>query len=66
LITVGREAVVDDETIDDETTGATWYRFKTDLPPQISFGLSAQIILQGYGFAIVLVSTEPALMTLPQ
>jgi hypothetical protein len=66
LITVGREAVVDDETLDDETTGATWYRFKTDLPPQYSFGLSAQTKLQGLGFVIVLVLTDPALMTLPQ
>lgn len=54
------------EVVDDETTGATWYRFKTDLPPQYSFGLSAQTILQGLGFAIVLVLTDPALMTLPQ
>jgi hypothetical protein len=60
------DETVDDETLDDETTGATWYRFKTDLPPQYSFGLSAQTILQGLGFAIVLVLTDPALMTLPQ
>lgn len=52
--------------LDDETIGATWYKFKTDLPPQYSFALSAQAILQGLGSVIVLVLTDPALRTLPQ
>jgi hypothetical protein len=58
---VGEEVV-----LDDETTGATWYKFKTDLPPQYSFALSAQTILQGLAFATVLELTAPALRTLPQ
>jgi hypothetical protein len=58
---IGEEVV-----LDDEITGATWYRFKTDLPPQYSFTLSTQTILQGLAFATVLELTAPGLRTLPQ
>jgi hypothetical protein len=52
-----------DET---ETMAATWYRFKTDLPPQYSFALSAQIMLQGLAVGSLIVLTDPVLRTLPQ
>lgn len=53
------------EGIELEPAEAT-YKFKTDLPPQYSFALSAQTILQGLAFVTVLELTDPALRTFPQ
>jgi len=52
--------------LDGDTTAATWYKFKTDLPPQYSIALLTQTILQGVGFVIVFVLTAPALRVFPQ
>jgi hypothetical protein len=45
---------------------ATWYKFKTDLPPQYSFALFAHTILQGLEFGTVIELTDPALRKSPQ
>ena len=61
------ELTVDCELVlDEERTGATWYKFKTDRPPQYSLLLAAQTMLHGFGLVTVFVLTDPELMTFPQ